>query len=118
MTVSEPGVTREVVWSEGLAGSNKSDPDRGDNNNKLDVWAGPVSPVHLVSNNTAHFVSSLGFYRISLTIISDQIMGKKTRMKWRRLDILEVDQTSEPSTDQSLYSHSFLKVSCGWFSLN
>ena len=37
MTVSEPGVTREVVWSEGLAGSNKSDPDRGDNNNKLDV---------------------------------------------------------------------------------
>ena len=45
-------------------------------------------------------------------------MGKKTRMKWRRLDILESDQTSDPSPDQVYSHHSqpFLKVSTerGW----
>ena len=57
-------------------------------------------------------------------------MGKKTRMKWRRLDILEGDETSEPLPDiltddsQFHYSHlsphsqTFLKVSLGWFRQN
>ena len=63
-----------------------------------------------------------------LGIIAEQIMGKKTRMKWRRLDILPGDQTLESSPDvliadshqspHSHHSHPALKVSPGWFALD
>ena len=46
-----------------------------------------------------------------LMLIADHMMGKKTRMKWRKLDILETDQKSSGDdvlmTDET---HPFFKV--------
>ena len=149
MAVSEPGVVG-WWWSEELsqvnvspaagprawlAAINSSDPELTTTNLLPESWSGLSSQPSFTEYGPICVQSGFYIFRFPtfyffLRVITEQIMGKKTRMKWRRLDILQGDETSQPRPDvlsddtqfhyshHSHHSHPFLKVSIGWFLLN